>query len=275
MTLPVHSKLLCLLWLRLLSLSRNPPPSHFPLPRIMLLIELFTYLSSLPHSQKEMQRNFIGCPTPRTQSGAGDPEGTQQIGVAESTVVAHLLKDFYKLFLITHQQVICTLPMINASEKAMAPHPSTLAQKIPWTEEPGRLQSMGSLESDTTKRLHFHVSLSCIGEGNGNPLQCSCLENPRDRGAWWAALSGVAQSRTRLKRLSSSSMINAQHSSNFSFGVKELQFSASRCPSLPCRLPMPKISLTFTVTSSEELMGFCLFFFLHSYLRLLNRYTFP
>ena len=52
--------------------------------------------------------------------------------------------------------------------------------KIPWTEEPGRLQSMGSLESDTTKRLHFHFSLSCIGEGNGNPLQC-CLENPRDR----------------------------------------------------------------------------------------------
>ena len=50
----------------------------------------------------------------------------------------------------------------------------------PWTEEPGRLQSMGSLESDTTERLHFHLSLSCIGEGNGNPLQCSCLENPRD-----------------------------------------------------------------------------------------------
>ena len=63
----------------------------------------------------------------------------------------------------------------------MAPHSSTLAWKIPWTEEePGRLQSMGSLESDTTERLPFHLSLSCIGEGNGNPLQCSCLENPRD-----------------------------------------------------------------------------------------------
>ena len=58
-----------------------------------------------------------------------------------------------------------------------------------------------------TERLHFHFSLSCIGEGNGNPLQCSCLENPRDSRAWWAALSGVAQSRTRLKRLSSSSML--------------------------------------------------------------------
>ena len=56
-----------------------------------------------------------------------------------------------------------------------------------------------------TEQLHFHFSLSCIRERNGNPLQCSCLENPRDRGAWWAAVSGVAQSRTRLKRLSSSS----------------------------------------------------------------------
>ena len=63
----------------------------------------------------------------------------------------------------------------------------------------------GRQESDTTERLHFHFSLSCIGEGNGNPLQCSCLENPRDGGASWAAVSGVAQSQTRLKRLSSSS----------------------------------------------------------------------
>ena len=62
----------------------------------------------------------------------------------------------------------------------------------------------GVAKLDTVKRLHFHFSLSCIGEGNGNPLQCSCLENPRDRGAWWAAVYGIAQSRTRLKRLSSS-----------------------------------------------------------------------
>ena len=63
----------------------------------------------------------------------------------------------------------------------------------------------GREESDTTERLRFHFSLSCIGEGNGNPLQCSCLENPRDGGAWWAAIYGVAQNRTQLKRLSSSS----------------------------------------------------------------------
>ena len=140
----------------------------------------------------------------------------------------------------------------------MATHSSTLAWKIPWTEEPGRLQSMGSLrvgqdwatslslftfmrwrrkwqstpvrlpgkshgqrslvgyspwghkESDMTERLHFHFSLSCIEEGNGKPLQCSCQENPRDGGAWWAAVCRVAQSRTRLKRLSSSSSMGGK-----------------------------------------------------------------
>ena len=79
---------------------------------------------------------------------------------------------------------------------------------------PGKSHGRGSLvgcspwgheKSDTTERLDFHFSLSCIGEGNGNPLQCSCLENPRDGGAWWAAIYGVTQSRTRLKWLSSSS----------------------------------------------------------------------
>ena len=60
---------------------------------------------------------------------------------------------------------------------------------------------------DMTEQLHFHFSLSCIGEGNGNPLQCSCLENSRDGGAWWASVYGVAQSRTRLKWLSSSSSV--------------------------------------------------------------------
>ena len=86
------------------------------------------------------------------------------------------------------------------SEKAMASYSSTLAWKIPRMEEPDGLQSMGSLRL-MTERLHFHFSLSCIGEGHGNPLQRSCLENPRDGGAWWAAVSGVAQSRTRLTDL--------------------------------------------------------------------------
>ena len=66
----------------------------------------------------------------------------------------------------------------------------------------------GCTESDKTEQLHFDFSLSCIGEGNGNPLQCSCLENSRDGGAWWAAVYGVAQSRTRLKRLSSSNAVS-------------------------------------------------------------------
>ena len=85
----------------------------------------------------------------------------------------------------------------------MAPHSSTLAWKIPWMEEPGRLQSMGSIRA--TERLHFHFSLSGIGEGNGNPLQCSCLDNPRDREAWWTAVYGITQSWTQLKQLSSNS----------------------------------------------------------------------
>ena len=87
----------------------------------------------------------------------------------------------------------------------MAPHSSTLAWKIPWWRSLVGCSPWGCKESDTTERLHFHFSLSCTGEGNGNPLQCSCLENPRDWGAWWAAAYGVAQNQTRLKRLSSSS----------------------------------------------------------------------
>ena len=85
----------------------------------------------------------------------------------------------------------------------MASYSSTLAWRIPWTEEPGRLQSMGSWRVGHNWATSF--SLSCTGEGNDDPLQCSCLENPWDRGAWWAAIYGVAQSRTWLIQLSSSS----------------------------------------------------------------------
>ena len=82
---------------------------------------------------------------------------------------------------------------------------------------------MGSLELDTTERLHFHFSLLCFGEGNSNLLQCSCLENPRDGGAWWAAVYGVAHSRTRLKRLSSSSIESVKSIvKSTEFGAKQL-----------------------------------------------------
>ena len=79
----------------------------------------------------------------------------------------------------------------------------------------------GRWGSDTTERLHFHFSLSCIGEGNGNPLQCSCLESLRDGGAWWAAVYGVAQSRTRLKRLSSSRTAAHQAPPSMGFSRQE------------------------------------------------------
>ena len=86
------------------------------------------------------------------------------------------------------------LPFKLSSEKAMAPHSRTLVWKIPWMEEPGRLQSMRSLRVGHD----WATSLSRIGGGNGNPFQCSCLENPRDRGAWWATVHGVVKSWTWL-----------------------------------------------------------------------------
>ena len=81
----------------------------------------------------------------------------------------------------------------------MAPHSSTLAWKIYGQRSLVGCSPWGREESDTTEQLHFHFSLSCTGEGNSNPLQCSCLENPRDWGAWWAAVYRVARSWTRQK----------------------------------------------------------------------------
>ena len=88
----------------------------------------------------------------------------------------------------------------------MAPHSSTLAWKIHGQRNLIGCSPWGRSELDMTEWLHFYFSLSCTGEGNGNPLQYSCLENPRDVGAWWAAVYGVTQSQTGLKRLSSSKM---------------------------------------------------------------------
>ena len=88
------------------------------------------------------------------------------------------------------------------------PTPVFLPGKSHGQRSPVGCSPWGHCESDMTEHLRFHFSLSCITEGNGSPHQCSCLENPRDSGAWWAAIYGVAQSRTRLKQLSSSSSIH-------------------------------------------------------------------
>ena len=114
----------------------------------------------------------------------------------------HTFKHFFVLISQDVSSLSCifcaSVLELEYSEKAMAP------QSHGWKRLVG-CSPWGCLESDTTERLHFHFSLSCIGEGNGNPLQCSWLENPRDGGSWWAAVYGVALSRTGLKRLSSSS----------------------------------------------------------------------
>ena len=94
---------------------------------------------------------------------------------------------------------------LNMRRRQWHPTPVLLPGKSHGRRSLEGCSAWGRWGSDTTERLHFHFSLSCIGEGNGNPFQCSCLENPKDGGAWWAAVSGVAQSRTRLKQLSSSS----------------------------------------------------------------------
>ena len=105
---------------------------------------------------------------------------------------------------------------VNKRRRQWQPTPVLLPGKSHWRRSLVGCSPWGLEELDTTEQLHFHFSFSCIGEGNGNPLQCSCLENPRDGGAWWAAVYGVAQSPTRLKRLSngsSSSITN--HCNNF------------------------------------------------------------
>ena len=132
----------------------------------------------------------------------------------------------------------------------------------------------GREESDMTERLHFHFSLSCIGEGNGNPLQCSCLENPSDGGAWWAAVYGVAQSRTRLKWLSSNlyyflcsasfGLVHFSFSSFFKYNVIVLISSFLMC--------------TFTAINfllSTDIPAYCVFmlcFCFHLSLSIFNFY---
>ena len=104
-----------------------------------------------------------------------------------------------------------------------------------------------------TERLHFHFSLSCIGEGNGNPLQCSCLENPRVGGAWWAAVSGVAQSRTRLKRLSRSSRPPELPNSTTGLTSSPPSLPAPMPPTPPTLPNLPPLPHQKTPSSSDSM----------------------
>ena len=116
----------------------------------------------------------------------------------------------------------------------MATHSSTLAWKISWTKEPGGLQSMGSRRVGQDWATSLSLFTFMHWRGNGNPLQCSCLENPRDGGAWWAAIYGVAQSRTQLKWLSSSSRLSVTPFIDHVFGGVSPKASAFY-PGLPSR----------------------------------------
>ena len=104
--------------------------------------------------------------------------------------------------------------LANLGRRQWQPTPVLLPRKSHGWRSPVGCSPWGSEESDTTERLHFHFSLLSIGEGNGNPLQYSCLENPRDGGAWWAAVYGVACNRTWLKWLSSSSSSSSTSNKN-------------------------------------------------------------
>ena len=110
-------------------------------------------------------------------------------------------RHIFSQHLIRRIDMICSL----RRRRQWQPSPVLLPGKSHGQRSLVGCSPWGREELDMTEELHFHFSLSCIGEGNGNPLQCSCLENPRDWGAWWAAVYGVAQSRTQLKWLSSSS----------------------------------------------------------------------
>ena len=111
----------------------------------------------------------------------------------------------FELSAISEKQESCTTLALPNWRRQWHPTPVLLPGKSHGQRSLVGCSPWGCQELDRTERIPFHFSLSCIGEGNGSPLQCSWLENPRDGGAWWAAVYGVAQSRTRLKRLSGSS----------------------------------------------------------------------
>ena len=143
--------------------------------------------------------SILACTIPWTE----DPGGLQSMGLQrvrhDSECCAHALARAH-----THTHTHTSLQYRHHKGRRLA---HLIHNYIPTLSIPCVAQTVKNLsamqkghkESDTTEKLHFHFSLSCIGEGNGNTLQCSCLENPRDGGAWWAAVYGVTQSRTRLK----------------------------------------------------------------------------
>ena len=131
---------------------------------------------------------------------------------------------------------VCHVSFGSSWKYSAATHSSTLAWKIPWMEEPGSCTPWDLRESDTTEQLYFHFSLSCIREGNGNPLQCSCLKNLRDSRTWWAAVFGVTQSQTQLRWLSSSSSSSRPSEVN-----REGTLFGSQCHRVPVLLVVSAI----------------------------------
>ena len=143
----------------------------------------------------EIHSNILAWRIPWTEQ----PGGPQFMGLQR---VGHDWSD------LAHKQIsvyVLRIRIFSCVTRRRQWHPTPVL--LPGKSH-GRRSLVACSPSDTTEQIHFHFSLSCVGEGNGNPLQCSCLENPRDAGAWWAAVCGVAQSRTRLKWLSSSSLCN-------------------------------------------------------------------
>ena len=132
---------------------------------------------------------------------------------------------------------IFKIVMSSSQRRQWYPTPVLLPGKSHGRRSLVGFSPWGRQESDTTERRHFPFSLSCIEERNGNPLQCSCLENPRDRGVRWAAISGVALSQTRLKKLSSSSSSSSK--------VMELD--------VECRTDEPLSHYAFTISCSLQI----------------------
>ena len=127
------------------------------------------------------------------------------IGINLAKPVQYLYADNYKMLTQWLNEDLNKGELYSDWRRQWHPTPVLLPGKSHGWRSLVGCSPWGREESGTTERLHFHFSLSCTGEGNGNPLQCSCLENPRDGGTWWEAIYGVTQSWTRLKRLSSSS----------------------------------------------------------------------